>query len=61
MPNVANVAETRPNEMEITPEMIEAGLRVLWRCDLSCPDRDELKLALGEIFLEMLRSRKELA
>lgn len=40
-------------EIEITPEMIRAGVDVLWDFDLMHPTEDELQKAVGAVYRAM--------
>lgn len=42
-------------EIEITPEMIEAGIDELAKFDVFPPIRSELRPAIRRVFLEMLK------
>lgn len=41
-------------EIEVTPEMIEAGVDELYRHDILEPKRVEMKVAVSEVFRAML-------
>ena len=45
--------------IEITPEMIDAGLERLFRFHLSDPDELELRRAVAEVFSAMMEARPE--
>ena len=45
--------------MEITPEMIEAGLNSLYEFHISEPDRDELREAVAAVFRAMIEAASE--
>lgn len=42
-------------EIEVTPEMIEAGLEKLYEFDITCPVDAEMRLAVAAVFVEMLQ------
>lgn len=44
-------------ESEVTPEMIEAGLDILWGY-IERPFGDEMRRRVREIYLEMKRARR---
>jgi hypothetical protein len=46
-----------PDEIEITPEMIESGLAELKTHDIMQPIDEELRVAVSEVFRAMMRSR----
>lgn len=46
-------------EVEITPEMIEAGLRALYTFRITEPDEDEMRSAVAEVFKMMLEAQPE--
>ena len=54
--NPADGPATEP-EIEVTPEIIEAGVEKLYEFDLHEPFRDELRKGVVAVFLEMLRHR----
>ena len=43
-------------EIEITPEMIEAGATELYRHDLDLWEKEKVRRAVADIFLSMLRA-----
>ena len=45
------------DEIEITPEMIEAGVEKLFEFDIQQPFRAEMRDAVAAVFREMLRHR----
>jgi hypothetical protein len=44
-------------EIEITPEMIEAGFAKLYEFDITHPMEGEMREAVRDVFLSMLRAR----
>lgn len=46
-------SEPVEEEIEVTPEMVEAGLSRLFRFHISEPDEDELRVAVAEVFKAM--------
>ena len=53
------LAESSAPEIEITPEMIEAGLGALFRFHISEPDDDEMREAVAAVFRSMIRVASE--
>jgi hypothetical protein len=47
------------NPCEVTPEMIEAGMEVVWRTPIMEPDEAELKLMTEQIYREMFRASQK--
>lgn len=45
------------DEIEITPEMIEAGLAELWNHDITEPREDEMREAVRSVYSAMHKSR----
>jgi hypothetical protein len=50
--------ERPETEIEVTPEMIDAGINILWGFPLDCPTEAEMKRAVKEVFLAMYSTRK---
>ena len=48
-------------EVEITPEMIEAGLECLWGFPVTEPTEGEMREAVKAVFIAMLAARAELS
>lgn len=46
-------------EIEVTPEMIEAGVEKLYEFDITLPIKEEMMAAVTAVFLEMLRCQRE--
>jgi hypothetical protein len=47
------------SEIEITPEMLEAGLAIVWRSPIDCPTEDDMRLMLTRLFTAMSKVRLE--
>jgi hypothetical protein len=45
-------------EIEITPEMIEAGMNVVWKTDIMDPREPELRAMVRNIFTSMLSASR---
>ena len=54
---IANAAAEPDGEVEITPEMIEAGFAKLYEFDITHPMEGEMREAVRDVFLSMLRAR----
>jgi hypothetical protein len=52
-------AGSKQGEAEVTPEMIEAGMEVVWRTDITDPRETELHRMVSDIFRRMLTVSKE--
>jgi hypothetical protein len=46
-------------EIEITPQMIEAGLAVVWRSPIMDPTEEEMRAMTREVFSVMLRASRK--
>ena len=57
MADIANVV-TEPEEIEVTPEMIEAGLEALYCFPITEPDDASMKKAVVAVFSAMLSVRE---
>ncbi len=44
-------------EVEITPEMIEVGLAVVWGSPIDCPTEDDMRLMVRRVFSVMSKAR----
>lgn len=51
--------ESPGTKIEITLEMIEAAMDVVWRTDIMTPREDELRAMVREIFLTMLETSRK--
>ena len=50
---------TLTDEIEITPEMIEAGLSELWNHDITEPRESEMREAVRAVYFAMRTSREQ--
>ena len=51
--------ETNPEEIEITPEMVRAGCRILWDSGVTEYRMEADELIVSEIFVAMPRPRPD--
>lgn len=53
--------DEKPNtEIEVTPAMVEAGVRVLYAsCSIENPLHDPDRMMVRELFLEMVRAERQ--
>jgi hypothetical protein len=47
--------DDKPDEIEVTPEMIEAGYQELMYHPIMDPDEESMKIAVREVFVAMTR------
>lgn len=55
---MADRPATPADEIEITPEMIEAGLEALYGFPITEPTEAEMRVAVAEVFRTMARLRR---
>jgi hypothetical protein len=53
------VAECKPDEIELTPDMIEAGAECLITHPIVYPSEEEFKIVVADVFRAMLEARKK--
>jgi hypothetical protein len=46
-------------EIQVTSEMIEAGLTVVWRAPIMDPDEESMKAMVRKVFIEMTRAKSK--
>jgi hypothetical protein len=58
-PATKTIALTTALEITVTPKMIEAGVKCLWRHPLNRyhPSEDEIKIVIYDVFIKMIESR----